>query len=249
MNWIKKILDFFKNRKELRDRTLEDKFKEEPLEPVFVKEDKKEDKDIEIKKEKIKEADSDEKYKKLNSFLEKHLSSLGSFLRKSKTEETEETILEKLRKENNIKSLNDYEEGKLSYQEKLNLQNKLNNLNKTDSSNNKNSYGIESVTKKGETVKSKAEKRIADFLFDNKINYMYERPTVVWNGITVKLDFFIPEKNMFIEYFWLPDLPEYKKTMDLKIQEYNDYGVNCIMLFPNDLKSDNYKNKILRKLN
>lgn len=245
MNWIKKILDFFKSRKELREKNIENVLKEIPTE--YEKEIKEKEEIFIEKKEKTQE--KEEKYKKLNNFLEKHLTTLGWFLKKTKKEEveTEESILEKLRKENNIKSLNNYEEGKLTYQDKLYLQNKLNNLNKQES-NYKNSYWIESITKKGETVKSKAEKRIADFLYENKINYIYERPTIIWNWINIKLDFFIPEKNIFIEYFWLPDLPEYKKTMDLKIQEYKDYGVDCIMLFPDDLKNENFKQKIIKKL-
>ena len=40
-------------------------------------------------------------------------------------------------------------------------------------------YGIESTTVKGDSVKSKAEKKIADYFSSNGINYIYEEPAIV----------------------------------------------------------------------
>ncbi len=81
--------------------------------------------------------------------------------------------------------------------------------------------GIPSVTLKGEKVKSKAEKRISDYLYQNGIKYKYEKPVRVWFG-TKKLypDFYLPKYKVYIEYFGMMDNKKYRKSAEWKMRMY-----------------------------
>jgi DNA helicase-4 len=75
-------------------------------------------------------------------------------------------------------------------------------------------------TKRGETVKSYGEKDIADFLFANKINYVYESSYKVDDkGTKYRPDFFLPENGIYIEYYGIDrdgKVPPYFSSRDGK---------------------------------
>ena len=81
--------------------------------------------------------------------------------------------------------------------------------------------GVPSTTLKGEAVKSKAEKRIADFLYINEVAYIYEKPVRVWFGVT-KLypDFYLPEYKVYIEYFGMMKDRKYNASAVWKMNLY-----------------------------
>lgn len=72
------------------------------------------------------------------------------------------------------------------------------------------------ITLKGETVKSYGELDIANFLFENQINYIYEAPYEIdtrdlEHGI-YHPDFYLPDYQIYIEYFGINrqnQVPEY----------------------------------------
>ncbi len=98
-------------------------------------------------------------------------------------------------------------------------------------------------TLKGEWVKSKAEKKIADFLYTHNINYKYE-PT----RIGLRPDFYLPAQGVYIEYWGLADSSEsYRKRMYSKMARYKKHGVNILSLYPPDL--NNLGTILSRKLN
>ena len=101
-------------------------------------------------------------------------------------------------------------------------------------------YGIKSVTSNGETVKSHAEKTIADY-FDRKgISYQYE-PGIT--GIYADPDFYLPDYNVYVEYWGLLDADDpytrskYEKSMKRKMAIYHKNQIKFISIYPRNLRN------------
>ncbi len=72
----------------------------------------------------------------------------------------------------------------------------------------------------GKYVRSKAEREIANFFFDNNIRYIYEDEYYsVQRDKTYYPDFFLPDYYLIIEYFGRTD-PEYLNKKNEKIEVY-----------------------------
>ena len=73
-------------------------------------------------------------------------------------------------------------------------------------------YGTSSVTLTGQPVRSKGEKIIADYFTRHNIAYYYETTaTANWFIFQTKIsrpDFFLPQYNLFVEYWGLVDSPD-----------------------------------------
>lgn len=70
----------------------------------------------------------------------------------------------------------------------------------------------------GKEVKSRPEKRIADFLFEHGIPYRYEMPFSVDDGHVIRPDFYIPTHKVVIEYYGLRGNAEYERAITYKRQ-------------------------------
>lgn len=112
----------------------------------------------------------------------------------------------------------------------------------------------------GRYYKSKAEKKIADFLFEHDIPYWYEK-NYWWSGINYKPDFTIDSNNskykgLVIEFFGLKGCPTYdkqilekrdywrKKTDYLYIELYQDERITdeyLLKVLSNDIKNCGFK--------
>ena len=96
----------------------------------------------------------------------------------------------------------------------------------------KGKAGIEEdkiVTERGESVRSKSEKIIADKLYMLGIPYRYEYPLVLAGGFTIYPDFTVlkmPErKEVYLEHFGMLDDIEYFEKMLLKLNTYEKNGI------------------------
>ena len=95
---------------------------------------------------------------------------------------------------------------------------------------NKN-YKINSeiITEKGEHVRSKSEKIIADKLYMLGIPYRYEYPLVLNNGITVYPDFTIlkmdTREEVYLEHFGMMDDLRYVEKAMYKLDMYARNGI------------------------
>ena len=95
----------------------------------------------------------------------------------------------------------------------------------------------DALTKKGEAVRSKSEKIIADMLYDNHVPYRYEPECILDDGRRVFPDFVVLNKRTRKEFLWehlgMMDNPEYSEHNILKLRHYeqNGYllGTNLIM--------------------
>lgn len=90
-------------------------------------------------------------------------------------------------------------------------------------------------TKKGsEKVRSKGEQKIANFLFEQKIEYIYE-PLLMIGNKKVRPDFYLYEYGIFIEYFGMQGDKVYDQKTEKKIAFYQKLGIKVIKLFPDEI--------------
>lgn len=91
-----------------------------------------------------------------------------------------------------------------------------------------NGYPIDNglITEKGELVRSKSEKMIADKLFSRGIPYIYEAKLVLHNGKTVYPDFMMlnirTRETFYYEHFGMMDDSEYCKKALTKLKSYEE---------------------------
>jgi len=109
-------------------------------------------------------------------------------------------------------------------------------------------YGIPSITLIGTPVKSNTERVIADYFTKNNIRYEYE-PVLkggLYGNKTMHPDFYLPDYNVYVEYWGLVDLPDkhkreqYVKEMRWKMAQYHSRNIKFISIYPynmNDLDS------------
>lgn len=95
-------------------------------------------------------------------------------------------------------------------------------------------FGIISQAARGEIVRSKAEKQIADFLFNSNIDYEYE-PILKLGKKAVKPDFYLSDYNCYLEYWGLLSVPDYAEKMRQKIKLYHAYDIKVISLYQDEL--------------
>jgi len=102
-------------------------------------------------------------------------------------------------------------------------------------------YGTPSRTLQGETVKSRAEQRIADYFTRNGVRYEYERSAK--SGLIIKQtfahpDFYLPDYAVYVEYWGLVNASkDYRRTMKWKMAQYHKANIKFISLYPNNLEN------------
>lgn len=87
-------------------------------------------------------------------------------------------------------------------------------------------------TKKGEAVRSKSERLIADILFEKDILYKYEYSVILKNGKTVYPDFLLftkSRKSIFWEHFGKMDEQFYADSAIEKMEAYRETGIRNII--------------------
>ena len=88
----------------------------------------------------------------------------------------------------------------------------------------------EIVTEKGERVRSKSEKILADYFYRNNILYQYEKPLYLKGYGTIYPDFTFLSKKTRKEIYWehegMMDKPEYAKSAVKKIETYQRNGIH-----------------------
>ena len=88
---------------------------------------------------------------------------------------------------------------------------------------------VEIITERGERVRSKSEKIIADKLFALGISYRYEFPLMLAGNVKVYPDFTIlrmPEREeVYLEHFGMMDDEEYVDSVMFKLNAYEKSGI------------------------
>ncbi len=88
-------------------------------------------------------------------------------------------------------------------------------------------------TKPGFLVRSKGEKRIADFLFDNGIKAEYECKTFFLGGYFCTPDFYLVKKKVYIEFYG--GYPGSWKKKVIKNRLYPKFGIPVVSITPSEL--------------
>ena len=112
-------------------------------------------------------------------------------------------------------------------------------------------YGTPSLTLTGQSVRSRSEKMIADYLTRNSIAYHYEATAMTndWFIFKSKIsrpDFFLPQYNLVVEYWGLVDSPDsrlrarYIRSMKWKMAQYRNNNIGFVSLYPSNLSDLDY---------
>jgi DNA helicase-4 len=97
----------------------------------------------------------------------------------------------------------------------------------------------------GETVKSKGEKKIADYFHENNIRYEYETSAcskgLLFSREISKPDFYLPDFNVYVEYWGMVNTENgrkrngYVRNMKWKMAQYYENNIKFISLYPDNL--------------
>jgi hypothetical protein len=104
----------------------------------------------------------------------------------------------------------------------------------------KKEYGTPSRTLRGELVKSRAEKQIADYFAENGIRYAYEwraqTDAMIFKRTFAHPDFYLSDYNVYVEYWGLLGASkEYARIMRWKMAQYHRYKIRFISLYHDNL--------------
>ena len=104
-------------------------------------------------------------------------------------------------------------------------------------SRSRREYGRPSVTLRGEVVRSRSEKVIADWFYMNGIRYVYEYPAFDRKGAVIsRPDFYLPDYALYVEYWGLAGTRrEYDRTTRWKTEQYRKNEVRVVSLYPGEL--------------
>jgi hypothetical protein len=99
--------------------------------------------------------------------------------------------------------------------------------------------------------KSEGERRIAYFLDNNSIKYLYE-PGVLVNSVGEKPriwypDFYLPEFGTYIEYYGLAGRQNYGRGLKTKKSVYSKMGLDVISVYP-WMFAENWQKYVMREL-
>ncbi len=106
-----------------------------------------------------------------------------------------------------------------------------------------------SFDKRKNIYKSKAERRIADFLEINGIVFTYEKPTAVIDSGKTRIWYpdFTLSSGIVIEYIGITNNTDYAKSSIHKLKVYKDNLIPVIALKPKDINRW-WKSNLLEKI-
>jgi len=84
-------------------------------------------------------------------------------------------------------------------------------------------------TKSGTLVRSTYERRCADLLTKNDIEFQYE-PLMLLGGHQFRPDFYLPIHNLFIEICGYSHMPHYRRRMSEKMNVYKKYDLKAVFI-------------------
>ncbi len=87
-------------------------------------------------------------------------------------------------------------------------------------------------TKSGIRVRSKIEKIIADFLFEQGIQFVYES-IMNLGGFYVMPDFYLTDYNVVLEHFGL-EHEDYRQSVESKLRRYRLFKIRVVCTYASD---------------
>lgn len=86
-------------------------------------------------------------------------------------------------------------------------------------------------TDRGDKVLSSGELIISNWLYSHNLDYVYDK---LLPNSNFRCDFYLPQLNIYIEYFGLNGVSFYDEVMYKKIKFYKDNNLKSIQIFPSD---------------
>ena len=93
----------------------------------------------------------------------------------------------------------------------------------------------------GHIVDSLSERIIDEYLNSNGIKHEIQKEYPNSNWVC---DFYLTELDIYVEYFGLYEVDEYKEVADKKIKFCKDEGIKLIQIYPSDLYPSNRLDEI-----
>jgi len=110
-----------------------------------------------------------------------------------------------------------------------------------------NDCSTDCTTLRGERVKSKGEKIVADYFYQNGIRYDYGQIAKAGARISgtkiPRPDFYLPDYDVYVEYWGMIDVAdgvvrsEYIRQMRWKMEQYHKNNIKFISLYPSNLQN------------
>lgn len=102
-------------------------------------------------------------------------------------------------------------------------------------------------TKDGHWVRSKSEREIANFLFDNRIPYQYERRVTI-GDVDLHPDFYLPDagEGVYLEHFGRLDDPRYHSYAERKAALFK--GAGLVLVATDEKDALDFDSALQRKL-
>jgi len=113
-------------------------------------------------------------------------------------------------------------------------------------------YPAPYLCESGQWVRSKSEREIANFLFQHRIRFVFEKEyTYSSKSYPYYPDFYLPDYHLFIEYFGRYEDPEYDEKTKRKLEIYSQDRENHFeyLTFENDNRMHDRLEEICRKYN
>ncbi len=92
-------------------------------------------------------------------------------------------------------------------------------------------------TKTGHLVRNKAEKMIANFIFDNNLMFQYNMAVSWADKDDFKAAFYIPKLDLYLEHFKFDYIKSYQKLMNWKIKQYGKHKKKIVYTISEDEKN------------
>lgn len=103
---------------------------------------------------------------------------------------------------------------------------------------------------RNEGYKSEGERRIAEFLEEARIDFVYEKPILIEDKGKQRIwypDFWLPDYSIIIEYFGVVGEEAYDLAIKHKMKVYAQNHLNVIPVYPQTFEAD-WKDYVLRSI-
>ena len=88
------------------------------------------------------------------------------------------------------------------------------------------------ICKDGHVVKSKSEREIDNYLYNNNIRHTYEKKIRMFDGTPIHPDFYLPDRDIYIEHWGYDESNvKYTETKNMKMDFYRKKGITLICTY------------------
>ena len=98
-------------------------------------------------------------------------------------------------------------------------------------------YFADNSCEDGHIVKSSEEQQIDNYFYNHNIQHIYEKALPIKDQKQLHPDWFLPEKNIYIEHFGIIGSKNYENIVNYKMPIYKELGITLICTYSEDIKN------------